>query len=132
MSEIKYPITINKIEISEEHNYKSQGLGVKCGDLVKIRPCDSLPKNKGKTYLGIFIGDIAPRAMASYHEKEQKLLITPGIHNPAIFIPEINKVVFGYESWWSKIKDESELKDITDNDIATTWYVRAMKDMIRK
>ena len=51
------------------------------------------------------------------------------MHNPAIYVPELGKVIYGMESWWHAIKDEKELKDITDNDIDNVWYVKALKEV---
>mgnify|MGYP000282015848 FL=1 len=36
---------------------------------------------------------------------------------------------FGAESWWSIIENPEELKDITDDDINSQWYVKALKAM---
>lgn len=47
--------------------------------------------------------------------------------NPAIFVPELGKIIFGMESWWGRIKSEEELKDITDGDIENVWYVKMLK-----
>ena len=44
--------------------------------------------------------------------------------NPAIFVPELGKIIFGMESWWGRIKSEEELKDITDGDIENVWHVK--------
>jgi len=49
------------------------------------------------------------------------------MHNPMIFIPEHNAVVFGCESWWDRIKDESHLRAITDADIENVWHVKALR-----
>jgi hypothetical protein len=43
----------------------------------------------------------------------------------------LKKIVFGYESWWSKIDDPDKLKDIGDDDIDKTWYVQMFKEMAR-
>ena len=46
-----------------------------------------------------------------------------------IYIPENGRVVFGVESWWGEIKSVDDLKDITDADINSVWYVNALKAM---
>jgi hypothetical protein len=52
-------------------------------------------------------------------------------YNPAIFVPELNKVIFGYESWWSEITTEEELNNvITDHTIENVWYVKLLKSML--
>jgi hypothetical protein len=45
------------------------------------------------------------------------------------YVPDLDRVVWGYESWWGVIKGPEELKEITDEDIQNVWYVKAMKQM---
>ena len=101
------------------------GIFPKSGCLVKIRPCGEEYKNK--TYIGFYIGDLALGSSISV--KENKIQVEFSGHNPAIFVPELRKVVYGYESWWGQIKDESELESITDEDIQNVWYVKLLRDM---
>ena len=49
--------------------------------------------------------------------------------NPAIYVPELRKIVFGCESWWGEIQSPDEIKDITDDDISNVWYVKLVKAM---
>ena len=49
--------------------------------------------------------------------------------NPAIFIPSLNKIVWGYGSWWGEIASAEKLHQITDSDIQNVWYVRALKQL---
>ena len=49
--------------------------------------------------------------------------------NPAIFVPDLNKIIFGCASWWHKIKNIDEIKDITMEDIENTWYVKLAKKL---
>lgn len=54
------------------------------------------------------------------------------MENPCILIPELNRIVFGAESWWSKI-DESEISnisEISDSCISNQWYIKLLKEMI--
>lgn len=94
------------------------------GQLVRVRPCGD-----NKTYLGVYLGNAPAENFISY-EKEEKKLTVNVINNPAIFIPELKRVVYGYESWWSKIDSKDQLKDITDEEISNVWYVKAMTDML--
>jgi hypothetical protein len=51
-------------------------------------------------------------------------------YNPAIFVPELNDIVYGAASWWGEIEDEDELNDlITDDTIESVWYVKLLKKM---
>ena len=121
---IEYPLTINGIDV-EKLNYKDNS----CGRLVKIRPCSD--DCKGKTYLGIYLGRLPYMVNVSFHEDSERLSVS-GVGNPAIFVPELKKIVFGMESWWGYIESEEELKDITDDDIGNQWYVKMLKEMERR
>ncbi len=128
MSEIKYPIKVKKIEFEGGSAYSSKRYGKEtCGKFVAIRPCADIYENK--TYLGILLGDIAVTQGCSFDEKSGALKIYQTMQNPAIFIPDKNAVVFGYESWWGEIKSADQLKQITDVDIQNVWYVKALKEM---
>ena len=48
---------------------------------------------------------------------------------PPIFVPALGRIIYGCESWWSRIRSEEEFSDITDADIANQWYVQAWKAM---
>jgi hypothetical protein len=95
---------------------------------VKVRPCGEEYGNK--TYLGILLGDMA--CGTSMTVEDNKIKVSWASYNPAIFIPGLKKIVFGYESWWSKIDDPDKLKDIRDDDIDKTWYVQMFKEMARE
>lgn len=127
---IKYPIEVQKISYKEGHPYSEKGLTAKCGDMVKVRPCAK--KFDGKTFLGIFMGEVALSQGAEWHEEEGELVIKRFMYNPMIFIPEVNEVVWGCGSWWGKIKSEDDLKTITDEDINNVWYVKALNQLEEK
>lgn len=91
---------------------------------VKIRPCGEEYGNK--TYLGWYLGDMAVGVQAYVKEGDLTLL---SHNNPAIFVPELGKVIFGCESWWGNINSPADLADITDADINSVWYVQALKDL---
>lgn len=78
--------------------------------------------------LGIYLGDIPIGATAMLEKATQALMITPH-SNPAIYIPDLKRVVFGCESWWGTIEGPEDLKKITDQDIQDLWYVKALKEM---
>ena len=116
---IEYPITVDRIETrGNVHLHRP------C--LVRIRPCGG-----EKTYLGFLCGDMDDSPMASYSPKERTLSISV-MSNPAIFVPELMKVVWGCESWWSPIRSAEELSDITDDAIESQWYVQLAKAMFEK
>ena len=125
---IEYPITVANIE-TEKFDYEGLYKN-KIGKLVKIRPCGD--NDEKKTYLGILIGELPIQHHISY-DKENKLKIR-AITNPAIFVFELNKIVFGCESWWQVIESSDDIKEIniSDRDIENTWYVQVLKNMFGK
>jgi len=93
---------------------------------VRIRPCAE--KYGNKTLLGFLLGDFAVSIMA-HVETETETLVVMGTNNPAIYVPELDKIIWGCESWWGEIKDGDELRTITDDSIAGIPYVRILKMM---
>ena len=103
------------------------------GDFVAIRPCAKQYGNK--TYLGLMVGDVAQSFSAvlkTSAEGETEYHIQPCGYNPCILIPDLGKLVYGCESWWGAIKNEQDLRQITDIDINNQWYVRALKQLSKK
>lgn len=92
------------------------------GILVSIRPCAE--EYGDKTYLGILIGDIA--LGSSITLAEDKVQLNFSGHNPAIFVPELRKVIYGCESWWAEIESEEQLRKITNDDIQNAWYMKML------
>ena len=124
---IEFPIEVNNIKPDDGRAIQDPLFGGKMGDLVKIRPCAEEYQNK--TYLGFLIGDASIGTQVAYNTETKELQFRHH-RNPAIFVPELGKIIYGMESWWGKIKDESELSQITDEDIDNVWYyVKALKRM---
>lgn len=117
---IKCPIVVNKINIKEPYSL------YKPGGLAKVRPCGE--EHKGKTYLGFFLGELAQAPYAMYCKDTKELNIGTS-STPAIFVPALDRIVWGAESWWSRIEKEADLKDITDSDIENCWYVKVFRAM---
>lgn len=124
---IEYPLTIQGIQ----NNFTKDGMRslYECGGLVKISPCGEEYGNK--TYLGILLGDLPIGASISFHHDDQKLHIIP-FTNPAIFVPELKKIIYGCESWWGEIESPEDFKEITSEDINNVWYVQLLKAMTAK
>ena len=112
---IEYPLTINGIEFGDIEPY---GVTLKP---VRVRPCDD-----EKTYFGIYLGNFPHLPSASFDEKTGILKFN-AFGNPCIYVPELNKVVFGSGSWWSEIQDMNDIKDITDELINNQWYVKLFR-----
>ena len=120
---IEYPLTIQGIE---NKPIEKSGIGHTCGALCKIRPCQE--EYQGRTYLGIYLGDLPITIVSSYNE-ENGVLTNRTMKNPAIFVPELKKIIYGMESWWREIESEDDLKEITQEDIENVWYVKALKEI---
>lgn len=93
---------------------------------VAVRPCGEGEK---RTHLGFLLGDLATSASARYDRASGVLAVSLGMHNPAMWVPDLGRVVFGYESWWGPLKGPEDLRQITDADIQDVWYVRALRDL---
>jgi|GEM_PF-7070497 len=130
VSRIEMLVEANEIkELAHPKNEALQSpFSGKIGDLVKVRPCDEEYQNK--TYLGFLIGDIA-RGSSIEIEKDKIQLNFSG-YNPAMFVPELKKIIYGSGSWWSKIESVEELKQITNDDIENVWYVKLLKKVVEK
>ncbi|PFQ34694.1 hypothetical protein [Bacillus cereus] len=122
---IEYPLEISGIDTPKEKGIRTKTYNGKCGQLVKVRPCNE--KYEGKTYLGIFLGDADIGLFVSHNSKSKELSITRH-YNPAIFVPELKEIIYGAGSWWGKINSEEELKEITDADINDVWYVKMLQN----
>ena len=100
--------------------------GAKCGDPVKVRSCRK--EHGDKTYLGVLIGDMA----TTVGHKCVAGVVTayPAAHNPAIFVPELGDIIYGYESFWSRIDSEEDLQlMLTDDTIKNVWYMKALASL---
>lgn len=117
---IEYPFVVDKIE-NEEIEY-GDGL-YNCGSLVAVKPCGE--EYQGKTYIGILLGDLPINIISTLNKKSSVLKIFTR-KNPAILVPELKKIIFGYESWWRKIDNVDDFKEITNQDIENTWYVKLL------
>ena len=97
------------------------------GRPVRVRPCAK--EYEDKTFFGIFIGDV-PLSVSHKIDNQGVVTATRSMYNPAIFVPELNKIIYGIESWWGEINSEDELnKLITDELINNVWYVKLLKGM---
>ena len=91
-----------------------------------IRPCAK--EYNEKTYIGIYIGDLPIQILTSYKESTGQL-INSTMNNPAIFVPELKKIIYGCESWWKTIRSVDEFSKISNEDINNTWYVKLLQSM---
>jgi hypothetical protein len=123
---IKFPIEVNKIIFPKK--FIDKYYGGDTGDWVAVRPCNE--KYKDKTFLGILLGELPVTCGCSY-DKEKALEFY--LHmNPAIYVPEIKEIIFGCGSWWHKLDNPEDLKQITKKDINDVWYVKALKELAKE
>lgn len=120
-----FPLIVKAIEWSKSEVLES-ALFHRGTTWVSVRPCDEACK--GQTYLGWLLGDMA-LGPAVRMLSGGVLEIGMGMRNPAIFVPDLGRVVFGCESWWSPIKSADDLRKITNQDIDNVWYVRVLKEV---
>ncbi|MBQ3300888.1 MAG: hypothetical protein IJH04_01825 [Eggerthellaceae bacterium] len=124
---LEFPLEIADIK-KKETLYDGRNCSGKCGQLVAVRPCDKACG--GKTYLGFFVGDLPTNIHVTYNSDSKVLTVNGSMSNPCILIPELGRLVWGYESWWHKIESADELKQITDDDIDNVWYVKALEEQV--
>lgn len=96
--------------------------------LVRIRPCAA--EFDGKTFLGLYLGDLARTIGVSFNRETGVLEVDLSHHNPAIWIPSLERIIYGYESWWGPIESEDQLRAITTESINSIWYVQALKALM--
>jgi hypothetical protein len=118
--EIEFPIEVSSVDMRTSRSAFMQDT---VGSWCKIRPC-----SEAKTYLGIYLGELMHGAMHSYNVKDKVITVIPHA-NPAIFVPDLKRVVWGCESWWGLVKSPDDLRQITDADIQNVWYVKAIKEL---
>jgi len=113
------PITVAEVKLQRAVD-RSMTLP---GTFVSVRPCDA-----DKTYLGIYLGDLLTTPLVAHSAKSQTLFVNCHT-NPAMWVPDLNKVIWGHGSWWGAIATEKDLRQISDADIQDVWYVKAMKTL---
>lgn len=119
---IQYPIQVNEIDSGGDWTRYLRANA----QLAEVRLA-----GETRTHLGFFLGDIPMSAAVSYNHEGKTLKVLP-FANPAIFVPELGKIVFGCESWWRRIDRVEDAANITDQDIENTWYMRMLREMNRK
>jgi hypothetical protein len=120
---LTFPITVHGITYSDSDLFGFD-IGYERFSLVSVRPCEKALK--GKTFLGIYIGQLPQGVGISYHRESGVLAARFAYHNPAIWVPELQKIVWGSGSWWSPIESLDALRAITDEEINNTWYVKLL------
>lgn len=122
---IEYPITVTNIA-TEKIEYNKDTYNGEMGMLVAVRPCSD--NEEKKTYIGFFIGNL-PLCITAEFNKKTGVLTQYTFTNPAIYVPELEKIIFGCDSWWYRIESEDQLRQISDEAINNVWYVKAIKKL---
>lgn len=123
---MKFPITVQSIKFEGSFGMKKPLFHAdEVGCFVAVRPCSD--DAQGKTFLGILLGDLPMGVSGTFDRESGVLTVEPGAGNPAIWVPDLKRVVMGYESWWGTIASAEDLRQITDADINNVWYVQAIK-----
>jgi hypothetical protein len=86
----------------------------KPGTPVSVRPVT--PVYGGKTYLGLYLGEIPALTGITLEDTTNTIFIHNG-GNPAIYVPILRKIIMGYESWWGVIDDPAHPRQITEQDL---------------
>lgn len=121
---MKFPITVNSVEWDDVTPIGAPLFGPKPGAWVSVRPVKD-----EKTYLGIMLGDYKEPKLR-FDSKTGALAVAQSfLGNPAMWVFDLNRVVMGYESWWGEVKDENDLRKISDADIDNIWYVKAIRSL---
>lgn len=123
------PIEVKDIVMREQYPLdNNESLNrAKPGDLVAVR----LAGEEG-THLGIYLGGARHRLYAKFEKATGILELMNAGDNPAMFVFELGRVVYGFQSWWKKIESIDQFKQITNQDIEGTWYVQMLKHMESK
>lgn len=123
---IEYPIIVNEIQ---QIPIDTTNIEHEIGRLCEVKPCGK--EYNGKTYLGIYIGDLPIKILSSF-EPKKGTLVNSTLTNPAIFVPELKKIIYGCESFWREIKSIEDFKGISSEDIEDVWYIKLLKSMSYK
>lgn len=128
-ADFTYPLEIHGLDIRQIRHGETGISRTAIGSMVSIRPVAE--GYKGKTFLGVYLGELPIDIVAGFQTKIKTLVVVTQI-NPAIFVPELNKIIYGIESWWGVIESEEQLRQITNDDIQNIWYVKALQELIEK
>lgn len=121
---IKWPLEVKGVVFKGVMHSGGRRTECAIGSLVMVRLCG---ENK-ETHLGIYLGDFPVEIFHQYDKETGNLEVFPDL-NPAMLVPKLKRIVWGCESWWSPIQNETDLRQITDKDIQDVWYVKLLKEM---
>lgn len=117
--EIEFPLEVSALKLMTTRERREQ----QSGSWVSIRVV-----GEAVTRLGVYLGDLG-HSMTYTLDTRTKEVTVLLVRNPAIWVPDLKRVVWGCESWWGVIKTPEQLREITDADINDIWYVRALREL---
>ena len=121
------PQTFTHVEF---HETRAPWNMAKIGKAVRVRLADP---NDSKTYAGIYLGDL-PRNQMIQMDRDGTLNVLCTT-NPAMWVPDLNRVVWGCESWWGTVEEAgAPNRPITDQTIEDTvaGYLLAAEAVTKK
>jgi hypothetical protein len=105
---LAFPIEVTGVQFTGKYGLEN---GYPKRKLVRIRPCAE--EFSGKTFLGLYLGDLARTMGVSFNPETGVLEVFLSHHNPAIWVPSLERIIYGFESWWGPIESEEQLRAIT-------------------
>lgn len=100
--EVAMPIEVRGIAPRQAGAPGVQHRGADVGKTVSVR----LAGDDQKTYAGVYLGDLPLNLGFRYH-RDTKILEPYTVSNPAMWVPELGRVVWGAESWWALERDKA-------------------------
>lgn len=117
---VQLPIIVSQIDIVGDQRMENR-YGY-AGKLVRVRPLVENPNNL--TYVGIYLGELIDAPKVFYYSGPNKLRIDNS-YTPAIFVPALNRVVWGSNVFWDRPANDKDLfREVTQNEIDSVGYER--------
>lgn len=111
---MEFPLNVKKITHPKIDIFQDPPAGFRCGEKVAVHP---LEKVSNKSYSGVLLGEMATGISAEYDNKSQALTVKPEMHLSAIFVPELQRLVFALGH--TKVKPFSEPNDPSKSTLRT-------------
>jgi hypothetical protein len=128
-NDLNWKVALNLTKNSKFGNTKP--IKGRCGVPVKIRPASEKDNPEQKTFFGILLGAIA--LSIGLEIDGDTVIANHSFYNPGIYVPELNKIVYGCESWWGEIENYNDVdKLITNDTINSVWYVKMLASIIQQ
>jgi hypothetical protein len=127
-----WPVTVSSVKLTGAHSPLGRDRH-QVGSWVATRPVSDNPENK--TYLGIYLGELplySGTTSCAIDDRNNAMLVSGFLSNPAMYVPDLKRIVWGCGSWWTEINSPEGLRQISDTDIENVWYVQALKHLAKE